>query len=434
MLKDYIKKNQNKLENFYGKVNDIEYLYIKNMINKQIFELILKDLSHTTLNIYAKRVDNKEYNEYDYLLSTGSILLLYNQEEYFIPLTNIPKRSPEDSSLDPFNIELSRDGFTESLNDNITLIKKRLKTSTLNIIPIKCGKKSMTDINIIYLDSLVDKDILRSVIKSIKKLSNDDILSVNELTYNIGKETVVPTLENTGNPEKLSSSLLKGRIGILIDNSPVATIIPSSFYELTEVKDDLNKPILTSLFNRLFIILFIFTSLFLPSIFLVLSSHHPEILSSSFLENLIDTEQKTTFSLIIEIIIVLSIFEFYRLVSTRSSKTVAESVIVIFGGIFIGQNAVESNLIGTVAIIITSLSYISSFAITNNQKLITAFGIFRVFILFMSFVLGLVGFMISSLLVINYLANIYLFNKDYLHPFIPIDLIKIKEWLVPKKE
>ena len=153
-----------------------------------------------------------------------------------------------------------------------------------------------------------------------------------------------------------------------------------------------------------------------------------------FIANFQLSERGTIFPLIFEIIIILVSFEFYRQMVSRSPLSFVQNIIIIFGGIFIGQNVVEASIIGTTSIIITSLSYVSSFAVTNNSYLITTFSIFRIFILLMSFMLGLIGFIISSIITINYLANINIFNQYYLEPIIPFNFEKLKLWLVPRKD
>ena len=52
----------------------------------------------------------------------------------------------------------------------------------------------------------------------------------------------------------------------------------------------------------------------------------------------------------------------------------------------------------------------------------------------MSYVLGMIGFLVSSIIIISYLANIKVFNRYYLEPIIPLNLRKFKGWLIPKKE
>jgi hypothetical protein len=118
----------------------------------------------------------------------------------------------------------------------------------------------------------------------------------------------------------------------------------------------------------------------------------------------------------------------------RSPLSFVQNIIIIFGGLFIGQNAIEAGLIGTTAIIITSLSYVSSFAVTNNTYLINSFAIFRFFIMTMSYALGMIGFLVSSILVISYLANIKVFDRYYLEPIIPFNFTKLKAWFIPRKD
>ena len=52
----------------------------------------------------------------------------------------------------------------------------------------------------------------------------------------------------------------------------------------------------------------------------------------------------------------------------------------------------------------------------------------------MSFILGLSGFLISSIIIIDYLANIKVFDQLYFDPIIPWNLKKVLKWLNPKKE
>ena len=140
-----------------------------------------------------------------------------------------------------------------------------------------------------------------------------------------------------------------------------------------------------------------------------MTSHHPEALSLLFITNFLLSERGTTFPLFIGILIELILIVFYRQLASRSPLSFVQNIIIIFGGLIIGQNALDAGLIGTTAIIIASLSYVSSFAVTNNSFLITSFSIFRVFIFIMSYILGIVGFLISSLFVISYIAYIKIF-------------------------
>ena len=294
------------------------------------------------------------------------------------------------------------------------------------------GDKTECEVNLVYLKK--NKHVADAVKNKLKLQKNHNIVSILDLNRVLTKESLIPNFVFTGNPETCVNSLLKDKIVILIDNSPIAVILPSSLFELTENSNETNGFTYSTIFNRIFVLIFLFLAIFLLGLFVLLTSHHPESLSVPFITNFQISERGTTFPLIIEVIIVLILFEFYRQLASRSPLSFVQNIIIIFGGLFIGQNVLDAGLIGSSAIIIASLSYVSSFAVTNNSYLVTSFSIFRVFILIMSYVLGMIGFLVSSLIIISYLANIKVFNRYYLEPIIPFDFKKLKGWLKPKKE
>ena len=439
LLKEYIEKNKQRIDFVYGKINNYEYLYLKNGIHTLIWqqEFLPKLQTDTLENIspgLIEKINKSSKENFDRLIGLGNILLLKNSEEFVIFLSFPPKRQPQDSINDPSNLIGSRDGFNEILADNRNLIKKRIKNTALKFDEFTLGIDTLTEINIMYLENKISEDILNQIKMIVQNNINQNITSILDINKLLSSNYLVPLFESTGSPETCVNALLNNRIVILIDNCPNALIIPSSLFEFTENVNEVNSYSYSTIFNRIFILIFLFISLFSLGLFIVLTSHHPEALSTIFIANFQLTERGTTFPLIIEIIIVLTLFEFYRLMTSRSPLSFVQNIIIIFGGLFIGQNAIEASLIGSISIIVASLSFVSSFAVTNNQYLITSFSIFRLFILIMSFVLGIIGFIISSILIINYLANIKVFQSAYLTPFIPWDKEKIKAWFKPTKE
>ena len=52
---------------------------------------------------------------------------------------------------------------------------------------------------------------------------------------------MIPTLQFTGSPETCCNALLKNRIVILIDNTPISILIPASLLEMTENTNEINS-------------------------------------------------------------------------------------------------------------------------------------------------------------------------------------------------
>ena len=437
LLRDFINSEKIRIDLVYDKINDIEFLYLKNSVISELWirdflpHIINGNLEYLITGLF-KKIPNLSNEEYNRLLANGVVLICIGKDNYAAYLSFPPKRTPTDSLCDPSNLFGARDGFNEVIADNRILIRKRIKSSNLLFEELFLGNMTSTEINIAYLKK---NEKLATKIKNILLKNTDrNITSINDLNILITKQTLVPQFMYTSNPETCVNALLKDRIIILLDNSPVALILPSSLLEFTENSNETNNFSFVTLFNRLIILVFLFITIFLLGLFILLTSHHPEALSTLFIANFQLSERGTTFSLFIEIIIVLILFEFYRQLAMRSPLSFVQNIIIIFGGLFIGQNAIEAGLIGTTAIIITSLSYVSSFAVTNNTYLINSFAIFRFFIMSMSYALGMIGFLVSSILVISYLANIKVFDRYYLEPIIPFNFTKLKAWFIPRKD
>lgn len=437
MLKEFISSIKNRVDVVYEKINDIEFIYLKNGIITELWirdylpKIINNDLNELYSGLF-KELPILTFNDYNKLLANGAVLIMINNKSYAAFLSFPPKRGLTDSLCDPSNLFGSRDGFNEIIADNRILIRRRIKTNDLIFEELFLGDKTESEINLVYLKK--NQHTANLIKKQLILHKNHNITSVLDLNSILSDKKIVPNFIFTGSPETCANSLLKDKVVILIDNSPIAVIVPGSLLELTENSNETNGFNYAIIFNRIFVLIFLFISIFLIGLFVLLTSHHPEALSLLFITNFQLSERGTTFPLFIEILIVLILFEFYRQLASRSPLSFVQNIIIIFGGLFIGQNALDAGLIGTTAIIIASLSYVSSFAVTNNSFLITSFSIFRVFILLMSYILGIVGFLISSLIVISYLANIKIFNRYYLEPIIPFNFTKLKEWLIPKKE
>lgn len=439
MLQEFINKSKNRIDLVYGKIFDTEYLFLKNGILQELWiRDFLPNILNNDLTNFSPGIMQEAYNlthtDFERLLSNGVVLLIKNHIPYIIHLTFIPKRNPTDSIADPSNLFGSRDGFNEIIADNRILIKRRIKSNNLQFDEIIIGDSSQTEVNIVYLKNKKTSNIVNKIKSTLLLNKHKNIISAFDINKILTNNNMIPTLQFTGSPETCCNALLKNRIVILIDNTPISILIPASLLEMTENTNEINSFKVTNIINRLLIILFLFTTIFSIGLFIVLTSHHPEALSTLFISNFQISERGTILPLVFEIIVILILFEFYRQMVSRSPLSFVQNIIIIFGGIFIGQNAVEANIIGTTSIIVTSLSYVTSFAVTNNSYLITTFSIFRIFILLFSFTLGLVGFIISSVLVINFLANINIFNQYYLEPIIPFNLSNLKEWFIPRKD
>lgn len=450
-------------------MNENPLLDILNTLNKNDDDTIMVNLKHDEINIkiyyyqtttnpkhlndfYLDKItkDNYKYlnevipgvfhrvkeisiNEISYLMSSGNLIIIFNDQiPYYLNLSTIPLRSTEKSELDPNNLLDSHDGFIENINKNLALIKKRLKTSDLIIDKYRLGNLSQTDVYLVYLEKTRKEAFIKETKKRLSSFNKESLTNIKDLNAIFNDSLLLPTVFNTGSPDYTVSSILEGRAAILIDNSPVVSILPTSLSTFTTIKNESNEPKYYTFFSRLFTIFFFFLSIFFLGLVVALTNFNPTFFSTLFMSSMQITERGTTFPIFIECLIVLFLFETFRLISSRAPNNYVQNIIIIFSGLFIGQNAISSGLVGSTLLLIASLSYVSSFAITNNQHLITSFDIFRLYNLILSYTFGILGFTIGLITTLLYISTQKSVGVPFFLPFSPLRTNKIKGFFFPK--
>lgn len=384
----------------------------------------------------CKPITDCSVSELEFLLYSGKILVFFedHQYHYYFEFTNKPKRSISESTIDPEDPMSSRDGLVEDLDDNITLIKRRLKTNDLQIKKYQLGLINKNTCAVMYMKSFHDKLSLHSILERLSQYKEEIVTSINDIAMLYQDDSLLPQVFNTSSPDIITNALVKGRIVIFLDNSPVALIIPVTLSIFTNSKTYINTPKYYAFFNHFFVFIFFAFSIFSMGLFISIINFHRGALSIAFLANVQITEKGTNWPMFVEVMIVYLLFEFYRFSTSRSTNNYIQNIIIILGGLFIGQNAIESGTIGAIILFLTSISYIAVFAVTNNTYLITSINIFRFFILILSYTMGIFGFLISSLIVTFYLYKQKNGHSFYLYPFIPFQMEDFKSYFIPKKE
>lgn len=440
------------LDNIKSKQSDMKSLDITyNFVNLSLYYLSsTSDLKHFN-DHYLPRINQDtfaklnsvmpglfftitEYTEEyaTYLLNKGNLIIIINDEvSYNIELSKIPKRNTSKSELDPLNLLDSHDGFVEKAEDNLALIRKRLKNNNIVVEQFILGKKTQTDVYVIYLEEHKNDKYIKQINDLLDNYPSDYLTNINDLNNVFNESKLLPTVFNTSSPDYAVGSILEGRAAIIIDNSPIASILPTSLSMFTTTKNESNAPKYYTFFSRIFTIIFFFISIFSIGLIISLLNFNPTFFSTLFIANLRLTERGTTFPLFIESIIILFLFEFFRIISSRSPNNYVQNIIVIFSGLFIGQNAISSGVVGSSFLLIISISYVSSFAITNNQHLITSLDIFRLYNLVLSYTFGILGFVIGLITTFAYFGTQKSVGNSLFSPFTPLEASGIKNFFFP---
>lgn len=134
----------------------------------------------------------------------------------------------------------SQEGFTETLQTNVSLIRRRIKDPNLWLETNPIGKISKTSVAMMYINGLVKEETLQEVRKRLGQINIDAILESNYVEEFIQDKTmtVFPTINNTERPDTAAAALLEGRIAILIDGTPFVLLVPAVFTQFLQSAED----------------------------------------------------------------------------------------------------------------------------------------------------------------------------------------------------
>lgn len=166
LTKTYESETTNTLIFFYCP-NLVDVKVINETILPNITEEVEKEgrLSINQLSslIGISKLDDTENikTEIEKKLFSGELVIFNEntQDVFSIPVTNVPKRSPEESNLEN-SVRGPRDGFVEDISDNMALIRQRLKTTSLKSIEYIIGERSKTKVLLLYMEDIINPSIL----------------------------------------------------------------------------------------------------------------------------------------------------------------------------------------------------------------------------------------------------------------------------------
>ncbi len=312
-----------------------------------------------------------------------------------------------------------REGFIENAEDNIALIRKRIRTEKLKIITLNCGTFTKTSVNILYIDGVANPDTVKRVKKSIEKMKMPAVIDSGYVEHYLQKN--IPSLfTNVGNsekPDKVAAKLIEGRVAVICDGSPVVLTVPYLFVESLQSAEDYLKTPYYATFIRCIRLISIFISLYLPSLYLALLEHHTSSIPYKLYKTVIEARQDIPFGIFGELVVILLIFELIREVGIRMPRAVGDAVGIV-AGLILGDAAVSAGIASPPVIMVAALTAVSSFSMPPYMNSIM---LVRLLNLIAAKLFGIEGIVISVTFLFIALCRKESFGIPYLSPFTPIN-------------
>lgn len=353
------------------------------------------------------------------ILSGNAVLLIDGIEEVLIlGISGWEQRSMEEPVTESL-VRGPRDGFVETLRNNTALLRRRIKDPNFTIENFKVGRRAVKDLSIVYIKEIVNQELVDEVKKRIKKIDLDDVPESGYIEQLIEDNyiSIFPQVQNTERPDRVASALMEGRVAILLDGTPFALIVPVSLSMLMSSPEDYYERWIPSSLIRLMRYGAAFIALFLPSIYIAVTSYNQGMIPTKLAISIAGTREGVPFPAIIEALIMEVTIEILREAGVRLPKPVGQSVSIV-GGLVIGQAAVEAGIVSPIMVIVVAMTAISSFAFPHYGAAI-AIRVLRFGMMLAAAVLGLYGVIMFYILINVHIVRLKSFGLDYSAPFSP---------------
>lgn len=321
----------------------------------------------------------------------------------------------------------SNEGFGESIKQNTALIRKRLRSVDLKVTECKCGKRTGTNVDLMYMDGIVRPSVVQEMQQRLGAFEIDGIQdsgAIEQLTETQWFSPF-PQFQTTRRPDRAVMALLEGRAVLLADNSPEALIFPTDYNSFIKTTDDYYTRWEIATFTRALRYVAAFLSMILPGLYLAMTNFHTQLLPTKLLLSFAAARQGVPFPGVIEVLLMELSFELLREAGVRLPGAMGNTIGIV-GGLIIGQAAVDANIVSPMVVIVVAFTALCSFAIPN-EDFATAFRLLKFAFIGLSAALGFYGFLLGLLILLIHLAQLESFGMPYLMPFVGADLNEYRD-------
>ena len=405
-------------------------IFADGICNKELLgELVVKplravkeedDIEKVRLLLASPEVkDGKKLPDAIKEISDGNaVLFIDGEDDYFIiGLKSPPARAVAEPPTD-IAVKGPREGFIEEIKTNMGLVRKRIKTDKLQIKTVRSGKRSQTAVAIVYIEGVCPKGLPERVEREIAENQIDLIPDSSYVSSFISKRprSIFKRCGTSEKPDIFCAKISEGRVGILVDGSPIAITVPYMLVEDFQSAEDYYSSSYRATTLRVIRFISILIGLFLPALYISAQLFKAQLIPFRLLLKITSSTQGLPLSPSIEMFLTLLVLEVLNEASIRMPKYVGLALSVV-GALVLGDTAVKAGIISTPAIIIIAFSAICLYTVPDLVETTTTL---RWIYLIIAGSVGPFGVVIITAFLICYVVTEQSYGVPLLAPFAPL--------------
>lgn len=368
----------------------------------------------TYISLASTYIEN-DFNKVIEAIKRGDTLIYTEKSNGYLlcDTTGGPYRAisePESES----SLKDSREGFVENIKFNISMLRRRLKDESFTSEILTLGKRSQTDVALVYLSDIVDDTLVPKLKERLTSINVDRVNSAGVIEQFIEHDSycIFPQYLSTQRPDKVVADICEGKVAIIIDGSPSVLIAPSVFFDFFQSVDDYYERTVVSSFTRLIRFFAAIVVVTLPAIYLTLLKFNTELIPVKFINPIIQSRTGIALTPFLEILAMEIFIEFLREGGLRLPSKIAQTISVV-GGIIIGDTAIKSKIVSPSTLLIVGVTVVASFLVPNYDMSLSI-RFLRFPMLILANTLGIFGIGVGTFYILIKLFNLENYGVEYL--------------------
>lgn len=371
------------------------------------------------LTCSTKILSTENYEEMVNSIAAGdAVLNIENAKSYFIISTRRSNgrnvEEPPTSSV----IKGPREGFVEDIKNNMILLRRKLRTPNLIFEQFTLGRFSRTTVCISYIKNIALEDVIERIKERIGSIDIDGIIDSSFVSKFLETKvySIFKQVGNSEKPDVIANRLLKGKIAIIVDGSPIVLTLPYVILEdFEDLQDDYKRPSRV-IFLRLMRGLGVFFAVVLPAFYVAVQMHQYQMIPHQLLITILNANEGLPFSPSLEMIIAIILFEILGEASIRMPRYVGMALSVV-GALVLGDTAVKAGVLSSITVLMVALSGIGIYGVPDE---VGTFSILRFIFIIVAGITGVFGLIVLGMIIIAYLLNFEEYGVQYLAPLVPL--------------
>lgn len=312
------------------------------------------------------------------------------------------------------------EGFTESLRENVVLIRRLLRSPALISEQMEVGEKVPTRICLLYLNGIARQETVQEVKRRLQGCHTDYVSSLGMLEQLIEDRpfSLFPQVAATERPDRAVSFLNEGQIVIAMENAPNVMAVPMGILHLYHAPDDSALRWQYGTFLRLLRLAGILIALLLPAVFIALTIYHPESMPLSLLTSVLETQARVPLSLFSSMLLMLLVFSLINEAGARIPGAMGGSLSIV-SGLILGQAAVDADLFSPLIIIVVAISGLGSYTVPTFS-LTLSLRLFQFLLLLAAGMAGYLGLVLGLFFLLMRMSGLTSMNHPYFSPLAPL--------------